>query len=155
MFTKEERSSFSYWFAHWCAFQMTALNHRIWKPRYMFHDIEKPWLRLFFSYEKVQHWHRHHHRHHLEWLDDRLRECDGDVRKVLDKFDWKGMMIDWECSRFTKKSSPNNARRELYEWFGSKNNRDKWKNNYPSIYNWWNIVYSKCLYILNQYGFEK
>ena len=22
MFTKEERSTFPYWFAHWCAFQM-------------------------------------------------------------------------------------------------------------------------------------
>ena len=26
MFTKEERNGFKYWFAHWRAFQMTALN---------------------------------------------------------------------------------------------------------------------------------
>ena len=26
MFTKEERSGFKYWFAHWRTFQMTALN---------------------------------------------------------------------------------------------------------------------------------
>lgn len=26
MFTKKDRSTFKYWFAHWCAFNMTALN---------------------------------------------------------------------------------------------------------------------------------
>ena len=31
MFTKEDRSSFKYWFAHWCGFQLTALNLGIWK----------------------------------------------------------------------------------------------------------------------------
>ena len=34
MFTKEERNSFKYWFAHWCAFQMTALNLKCWKFKY-------------------------------------------------------------------------------------------------------------------------
>ena len=46
MFTKEERSGFKYWFAHWCAFQMTALNLKCWRPKYLLHDIEKPWLSL-------------------------------------------------------------------------------------------------------------
>ena len=26
MFKEEDKSSFPYWFAHWCAYQMTALN---------------------------------------------------------------------------------------------------------------------------------
>lgn len=55
MFTKEERSGFKYWFAHWCAFQMTALNLKCWKFKYLLHDIEKPWLKLIWkNYNKVQ-----------------------------------------------------------------------------------------------------
>ena len=49
MFTKEERSGFKYWFAHWCAFQMTALNLKCWRPKYLLHDIEKPWLKLLWG----------------------------------------------------------------------------------------------------------
>ena len=52
-FDKEDRSTFPYWFAHWCAFQMTALNLGIWKFKYLFHDWEKPWLRLFLPYKKM------------------------------------------------------------------------------------------------------
>jgi hypothetical protein len=97
MFTKEERSSFPYWFAHWCAFNMTALNLRIWKFKYLFHDIEKPWLMLFWKdYKKVQKWHREHNRHHAEY-------------KGRKEFDFDSMIIDWECSRFTKESAPLNA----------------------------------------------
>lgn len=97
MFTKEERSSFPYWFAHWCAFNMTALNLRIWKFKYLFHDIEKPWLMLFWKdYKKVQKWHREHNRHHAEY-------------KGRKKFDFDSMIIDWECSGFTKESAPLNA----------------------------------------------
>ena len=100
MFTKEERSGFKYWFAHWCAFQMTALNHKCWKSKYLFHDIEKPWLKLIWSYPKVQKWHREHNSHHLESLYTRT------------KIDFLAMIIDWECSRFTKESSPRTAREE-------------------------------------------
>lgn len=102
MFTKEERSGFKYWFAHWCAFQMTALNHKCWKPKYLFHDIEKPWLKLIWNYPKVQKWHREHNSHHLEYYDKYHRA------------DWLGMIIDWECSRFTKEASPRTAREEAY-----------------------------------------
>lgn len=107
MFTKEERSTFPYWFAHWCAFNMTALNLRAWKFKYLFHDIEKPWLRLFWDYEKVQRWHRHHNNHHLEYL----------LRGTVDV---EAMLIDWECSRFTKEASTLTARQEwekiVEEW---------------------------------------
>lgn len=98
MFTKEDRSTFPYWFAHWCAYNMTALNLGVWKFRYLFHDIEKPWLKLFLPYEKVQYIHRRINPHHGEfflkhgWLF------------------WDDLIIDWECSRFTKTQSPWTAR---------------------------------------------
>ena len=112
MFTKEQRSSFPYWFAHWCAFQMTALNLHVWKFKYLFHDIEKPFLKLILrDYKKVQKWHRSHNNHHLEY-------------KNTGKIDWQALIIDWECSRFTKEQSPRTAREEMenyskswiYEW---------------------------------------
>ena len=90
MFTKEERSTFKYWFAHWCAFQMTALNLKAWKLKYLLHDIEKPFLKLFLPYKKVQQLHRKYNRHHLEYW------------RGQDYIDIDAMLIDWECSRFTK-----------------------------------------------------
>ena len=100
MFTRDERSSFKYWFAHWCAFQMTALNLKCWKFKYLFHDIEKPWLRLFMSYNKVQKFHRRNNTHHLQY-------------KHQNKIDWEAMVIDWECSRFTKEAAPLTARETM------------------------------------------
>lgn len=96
MFTKEERSTFKYWFAHWCAFQLVALILRAWRPKYLFHDIEKPWLRLWYrkDYSKVRTWHRTHRKHHLNYPGNK---------------DYIEMMIDWECSRFTKEDAPLSA----------------------------------------------
>lgn len=99
-FTKKERSSFPYWFSHWCAFNLTAMCLHVWKIKYLFHDIEKPWLKLFLSYDKVQKFHRIHNSHHLEY--GRLYGWD--------KMDWMGSIIDWECSRLTKKAQPLNAK---------------------------------------------
>lgn len=107
MFTKNERSTFKYWFAHWCAFQMTALNLKAWKPKYLFHDIEKPFLKVFLPYTKVQKLHRKYHRHHLEYW------------RGFDKIDIDAMLIDWECSRFTKDACPMDARET---WLNEKNN---------------------------------
>lgn len=104
MFYKSERSTFKYWFAHWCAFQMTALNMRVWKPKYLLHDAEKPWLRLILPYKKVQKFHRNHAKHHLEYF-----------RKNPKKIDWLAMVIDWECSHFTKAEATKTAREEYYE----------------------------------------
>ena len=103
MFSKEERSTFKYWFAHWCAFNMTALNLKVSKFKYLFHDWYKPWLRLFLPYEKVQRFHRTHSKHHLEWLGI------NPTNKRASEFDWEAMLIDWECSRFTKEASQLNA----------------------------------------------
>ena len=109
MFTKAERSGFKYWFAHWCAFNMTALNLKCWKPRFLLHDIEKPWLKLILrDYKKVQKWHRYHNAHHLEYLVKNV------ITKNKIKADWLGMVIDWECSHFTKIDSPLLAHEVMY-----------------------------------------
>jgi len=115
MFTKKDRSSFKYWFAHWCGFQITALNLGIWKPKYLLHDIEKPWLKVLCkgNYKKVQKWHRTHNRHHLEY----------GLKNGWDKIDWTALMIDWECCGLSKQEAQLDARETLeYEI-----NRDKWK----------------------------
>ena len=100
-FKKADRSTFKYWFAHWCAFQMTALSLHIWKPKYLLHDIEKPWLKLFLPYHRVQKIHRRNNRHHLNF-------------KSPERIDWVALVIDWECCRFTKTDCPLTAR-ETYE----------------------------------------
>ena len=113
MFTKEERSSFRYWFAHWCGFQLTALNLKIWKPRYLLHDIEKPWLRLFWKYPKVQKFHREHNAHHLEY----------GLLYGWDKINWEALLIDWECCALSKQNAQLDARETLaYEI-----SKEKWK----------------------------
>ena len=101
-FTKEDRSSFPYWFAHWCSFQMVALNCHQWKFKYLFHDWYKPWLRLFMSYDKVQMFHNKHSNHHLLYV----------FINGMKKVDWEAMIIDWECSRFTKHAAQLNAKDE-------------------------------------------
>ena len=94
-FDKSDRSSFSYWFSHWCAFQLCALNLRRWKFKYLFHDFEKPWMKLFCSYKFIQKWHRYHNKHHLEY----------GLKNGWNKVDWEALIIDWECSRFTKREA--------------------------------------------------
>lgn len=115
MFTKADRSSFKYWFAHWCGFQLTALNLGIWKPKYLLHDIEKPWLKLLWKgdYKRVQKWHRTHNKHHLEY----------GLKHGWDAIDWEALMIDWECCGLSKQEAQLDARETLeYEI-----SRDKWK----------------------------
>ena len=115
MFTKADRSSFKYWFAHWCGFQLTALNLGIWKPKYLLHDIEKPWLKLLWKgdYKKVQTWHRTHNKHHLEY----------GLKHGWDAINWEALMIDWECCGLSKQEAQLDARETLaYEI-----KRDKWK----------------------------
>ena len=114
MFTKDDRSSFSYWFAHWCSFQLTALNLGIWKFKYLFHDFEKPWMKLFCDYKTVQKWHRTHNRHHLEY---------GTLKgNTWDDVDWEALMIDWECCGMSKQEAQLDARETMeYEV-----KREKW-----------------------------
>lgn len=133
MFSKKDRSSFKYWFAHWCGFQVTALNLGIWKPKYLLHDIEKPWLKLLWGgdYKKVQKWHRTHNRHHLEY----------GLKHGWDKIDWEALMIDWECCGLSKQEAQLDARETLdYEI-----NRDKWKPYANEI----SVRLGRLLYLYN------
>lgn len=133
MFTKAERSSFPYWFAHWAAYQMTALNCKAWKFKYLFHDAEKPWLRLFLPYKKVQKIHRAYNRHHPEWLERQLftiqKGYDLLIEKLLDKFDYEGAIIDWECCHFTKVEEPLDAHEEYRRLLSL----DTFSEKYPCI----------------------
>lgn len=103
-FSKNERSSFSYWFNHYLAFNYVAWKLGVWKIKWLLHDIEKPWMKLILrNYKKVQKWHRYHNRHHLQY-----GRFNG-----FNKVDWLGMAIDWECSRYTKLAQTRNAREEM------------------------------------------
>lgn len=101
-FKKEERSSFRYWFEHYKAFNYVAWKLNVWKPKWLLHDIEKPWLKLIWDYKKLQTWHRHHNNHHIQY-----GRMNG-----LNKVDWLAAVIDWECARYTKIAQPRNAREE-------------------------------------------
>ena len=137
MFTKSERSSFPYWFAHWCAYQMTALNCKSWKLKYIFHDFEKPWMKLFLPYEKVQKYHRTKNRHHPEWLENKLKDCkwppgeirDKEVEYLLNMFDYEGAILDWECCHYTKIEEPLDAHEEYKRLLSY----DNFSKKYPLI----------------------
>lgn len=102
MFTLEECATFKYWFAHWCAFNMLALNLHKWKPKYLLHDIEKPFLKLLWKDEKrVQKFHTKHSKHHPQ-------------HKPFKNLDVEAMLLDWECARYTKEFAHLSAR-EFYE----------------------------------------
>ena len=118
MFTKSERGTFKYWFAHWCAFQMTALNLKHWRPKYLLHDIEKPFLKLFWDYKKVQKWHRIHNSHHTEY--------NG-------LWDTYAMVIDWECSRFTKSEAQLNAFDTLIKMMKKESDKKMREKLYENI----------------------
>ena len=114
MFDKSERSTFKYWFAHLCAFNMTALNLKAWKFKYLFHDFEKPWLMLLWKdYTRVQTWHRKHNRHHLEYAGNK-------------NYDFDAMVIDWECSRFTKSAVTLTAQQEYERLLSEKPDTPIW-----------------------------
>ncbi len=109
-FSKQERSSWRYFWAHWCAFQMVALNLGVWKPKYLLHDWYKPWLKMFgVPYKRIQKFHRTHSNHHLEYLKY------GHPHKL----DWMAMVIDWECSQYTKEACNRNAREEMEDWISN------------------------------------
>jgi len=103
-FDKTQRSSFRYWFAHWKAYNLVALKLGAWKPKWLLHDIEKPWLKLIWGeYKKVQKWHKYHNKHHIFY----------GRRNGLNKVDWLAAVLDWECSRFTKVAARKTAREEV------------------------------------------
>ena len=134
-FDKNQRSSFSYWFNHWKAFNYIAWKLGVWQPKYLLHDIEKPWLKLFLrDYKKVQKWHREHNSHHLEY---------GRIHG-LNRMDWLGAIIDWECSRLTKLSALKTAREETERLLS--------KHDSPCSFDEKEEIRKNCLPILNNLG---
>lgn len=92
---------------------MVVLNLGVWKPKYLLHDWYKPWLKMFgVPYKKIQKFHRINSSHHLEYLD----------YKHPHKLDWMAMIIDWECSQYTKEACHRNAREEMENWISNNIN---------------------------------
>ena len=131
MFNKNDRATCKYTCAHWCAFQMTAWNKKCGKFKYLFHDIEKPFLNLIWPYKKVQKWHRFHNNHHIENYfyqmgKTHFKKCD---------YDWATTVIDWECSHYTKTACPLLAKATLdLEYERLKNNENEYVNEIRKIY---------------------
>lgn len=118
-FDKSQRSGWRYYWAHWFAFQMVAITLGIWKFKYLFHDWYKPWLKMFgMPYEKIQKLHRYSANHHIEFLE---KHHDPE------KFDWDAMIIDWECSMYTKQDCNRNARQEYDYLMGMLQNDEMGK----------------------------
>ncbi len=90
LFKDTEKSTFAYWFAHWKSFQLTAMLLGVWHPRFLLHDIEKPFLMFIWKdYPRVKQYHRTHARHHWAYTGNK-------------GYDYLAMVIDWECSRYSK-----------------------------------------------------
>lgn len=99
-FNKDQRSSFEYWFYHWRNYNLVAMKLGVWKLKWLLHDIEKPWLKLFWGdYKRVQKWHKHHNKHHIFY----------GRRGGLNKVDWLAAVLDWECSRYSKTAASKTA----------------------------------------------
>lgn len=96
LFDVSQKSTFNYWFHHWYWYNRIAKEWGVWKFKYLFHDIEKPFLKLFLPYAKVKQIHRTHNRHYLAYPDK-------------SKIDWIALIIDWECSHHSKLSQPMNS----------------------------------------------
>ena len=95
-YKESDKGTFSYWFAHWRAYNSYAIEQGVWKPKYLLHDAGEPWLRLVMDYEKANKFHKSHNRHHLEYEGSK-------------PFDYDAMILDWEVSRFTKEDAPMNS----------------------------------------------
>lgn len=102
--------NFKYWFRHWRAFQKIAMRYHCWKPRFIFHDIEKPFFQIFLKHATVTRIHRKLNRHHVDFLFPKYR-------------DYLGMVIDWECARFTKPNEPLNARQTMETYYPELKNK--------------------------------
>ena len=129
-FTVKEKSTFKYWFWHYLAYNYTAWKLGVWKPKWLLHDIEKPWLKLIWGdYMRVRQWHKHHNKHHVFY----------GRRNGMNKIDWLGAVIDWECSHLTKCAAVRNGREEVDYLISDKSKYTKdekeeiRKNCYPIL----------------------
>ncbi len=55
------------------------------------------------DYLRVRKWHKHHNSHHIFY----------GRRHGMNKIDWLGAVIDWECSHLTKCAAERNGREEV------------------------------------------
>ena len=67
-----------------------------------FHDLDKIFLYPILGIERSHNFHRNHSRHH------KMAKTDSDFRM---------MVIDWECARYTKPDKPLNAYDTLYKFY--------------------------------------
>ena len=101
-FTLDECATFGYWLAHYLVVNVLAIKCNVWTPRYLLHDIEKPFLKLIWvDADKVQEFHVKHARHHPQ-------------NKPFDRIYLEEMLLDWESARYSKEFAPLSAR-EFYE----------------------------------------
>lgn len=158
-FDKNERSSFSYWFWHWYAYNLVALKQHAWKLKYIFHDWYKPWLKLFLPYKKVQSFHRSHSNHHPEWLERKVKKAREkakvdvmfwieDTVDAFKKYDYKGTIIDWECSRYTKNAANLNA----YDEYKKLLTYDTFIKKYPYLKEYYNYFSKKLFQAIKELG---
>lgn len=158
-FDKNERSSFSYWFWHWYAYNLVAIKQYAWRFKYLFHDWYKPWLRLFLPYEKVQNFHRTHSNHHPEWLERKLKIASKKDKKntmkwvdgtvdAFHKYDYRGTIIDWECSRYTKNAANLNA----YDEYKKLLTYDTFIKKYPYLGEYYNYFSKKLFQAIKELG---
>lgn len=167
-FDKSERSTFRYWFNHWKAFNLIAIKLKCWKIKYLFHDIEKPWLRLFLPYEKVQRIHRNNTKHHFEWLNKKLRKNSEKYKKYrgtdkvpfkyflnilkhIESFDYTSTVIDWECSRYSKKAKKLDACGEYEKHFDYQYFNEK----YPNLSEYYNAISQKTMDVIKKLKLKK
>lgn len=167
-FDKSKRSNFDYWFWHWLAYNVVAWNLGAWKIKYLFHDIEKPWLRLFLPYEKVQSFHRSHSKHHFEWLERKLRKNSEKYKKYrgtdkvpfkyflnilkhIESFDYTSTVIDWECSRYSKKAKKLDACGEYEKHFDYQ----YFKEKYPNLSEYYNTISQKTMDVIKKLKLKK
>lgn len=107
LFSVKECATPLYWFAHWCAVNLTAANLGVWKWKYLLHDIEKPFLMFLWNdHERVQKWHVQHSKHHEQG-------------KAIEDVDRIEQMLDWEANHLSKEFAQRTAR-EYYEYRKAK-----------------------------------
>lgn len=94
-FTEAQKGTFKYTIAHNLAYNACAISLGHWCFRYLFHDLSKPWMLLWYKYIKREEnpyaFVRAHHKitssHHVQYPG---------------KLDAWGWVIDQESSTWTK-----------------------------------------------------
>lgn len=93
-----------YTLKHWVALNHLALKCKVWKPRFLLHDLDKVILyTLGWDKERVTEYHRSKASHHCP----NGQEPRDPLQAVL----------DWECARFTKPDKPLNARQTWHKYY--------------------------------------